>query len=161
MNRIIVLIALILMSPILRAQTNGAVVSSCGSASYSAGQSKSVTIDTTGNVCTNATVTGGGAGITAITPTDRGGTITSGGTAQNAMASNSSRKGGYIINDPASTENLCVSTTTTATTTGAGDDVCLTPGQSYGLNQNGLVNTAAVSVIAATTGHRWEAVETQ
>src|SRR5579872_5167068 len=46
-----------------------------------------------------------------VTPTDRGGTLTTGGTAQNAMASNVSRRGGWIQNPSDATEPLYVSTT--------------------------------------------------
>jgi hypothetical protein len=98
---------------------------------------------------------------TAVTPTDRGGTITVGGTAQNAMSSNTSRKGGWIQNPCNAIEDLYVSTTTSATTTGAGDDADLAPCGSYSLNQAGLVIQSAVSVIAVTTGHQFLAKETQ
>lgn len=102
-----------------------------------------------------------GLSMTTVTPTDRGSTLTTGGTAQNAMASNASRKDGWIQNPCSATEDLFISTTTTATTTGAGDDADLAPCASFGLMHNGLVVTAAVSVNAATSGHRWLAKETQ
>lgn len=96
-----------------------------------------------------------------VTPTNKGGTMTTGGTAQTAVASNVSRRGGWIMNDPTATENLCISSTTSATTTGANDDTCLPPGASYSFIQEGLIIQTAISVNAATTGHRWLSVETQ
>jgi hypothetical protein len=102
-----------------------------------------------------------GATPVAITPTDKGGTMTAGGTAQTAIASNSSRKGGWIQNPCSATESLFISTTTSATTTGASDDAELPACASFSLVTSGGVITAAVSVNAATTGHRWLAKEVQ
>lgn len=98
----------------------------------------------------------------AVTPTDRGGTIATGGTAQNAMAANASRKGGWIQNPCNANEDLFVSTSTSAVTTpGAPDDADLAPCQSFSLNQAGLIVQSAVSVNAATTGHAYIGKETQ
>lgn len=98
----------------------------------------------------------------AVTPTDRGGSLVTGGTAQNAMASNTSRKGCWIMNPNDATEKLFVSSSTTATTvTGAPNDADLNPGQSWACNQGGNVIQSAISVNAATNGHKWEAKETQ
>ncbi|HET6969967.1 MAG TPA: hypothetical protein VFH92_02480, partial [Phenylobacterium sp.] len=68
-----------------------------------------------------------------VTWTNRGGTVTSGGTAQNAMSANSSRKGWCVQNDPAATENLTVRADGTASATDgtvlqAGQQVCNVPG---------------------------------
>lgn len=94
-----------------------------------------------------------------VTTTDRGGTITSGGAAQNAMASNSSRKGWCITNDPAvaAGEILYVRANGTASATAG------TPVMPGGQVCNGplLTDTAAISVFAATTGHRWFGFEVQ
>lgn len=99
---------------------------------------------------------------TVVTPTDDGGTIASGGTAQNAMAANTSRKGGWVQNPCNATEDLYVSTTAAAVVTaGAPDDADLAPCGSFSLNQNGLVIQTAVSVNAATTAHAYIAKETQ
>lgn len=93
-----------------------------------------------------------------VVDTERGGTITSGGTAQNAMSANTARKSWCIQNDPAATENLFVradgnaATTTSGTALSPGSQVCSRPSMSQ---------TSAVSVIAATTGHRFYATETQ
>jgi hypothetical protein len=102
-----------------------------------------------------------GATPVAVTPTDKGGTITTGGTAQNAMASNSSRKGGWIQNPCSATESLFVSTSTSATTTGASDDAELPACASFSLVTSGGVIQSAVSVNAATTAHRFIAKEVQ
>lgn len=96
-----------------------------------------------------------------VTPTDKGTTITTGGTPQTPIAANASRKGGWVQNPCSATEDLFVSVTTTATTTGIGDQADLAPCASFSLLQAGTVITAAVSVNAATTGHRFLAVETQ
>lgn len=96
-----------------------------------------------------------------VTPTDRGGSITTGGTAQNAMASNGSRKGGWCQNPVSATEDLFISTSTSATTTGASDDADLAPGGTFSFTQGDLVIQTAISVNAVTTGHRFICKETQ
>jgi hypothetical protein len=92
-----------------------------------------------------------------ITTTDRGGTLTSGGVAQNAIASNASRKTWCIQNDPAATETLYVRSNGTASAT---TGVALVAG-AQACNQPGTVDTSAVSVYAATTSHRWFGSEAQ
>lgn len=89
--------------------------------------------------------------------TDKGGTITTGGTAQAAIASNVARKAYCIQNDPAATEILSVRLNGTASATSgtilsAGKQAC---------SQAGFIDTSAVSVFAATTGHRWFGYEGQ
>lgn len=119
-------------------------------------------------------VTGGGSGgstivsPSAVTPTDRGGTLTTGGTAQTAAVLNASRKAMVIQNPCNSTvqgistaEDLFVSITGSATTSGAGDYAELTPCMSATVTYNSTAQTTLVSVIAATTGHRWLATEAQ
>lgn len=100
-----------------------------------------------------------GAGMT--TPVDRGGTIAAGGTAQQAMAANPTRSGGWIQNPSyaPSGESLYVSVTGTATVAGAGNSAELQPGQSFSLSNLGGVVVGAVSVVAATSGHPYIAVE--
>lgn len=93
----------------------------------------------------------------AVTGTDRGGTLTTGGVAQNAIAANSSRASWCVQNDPAATEYLYVREDGTASaTTGA----ALAPG-SQACSRNGQTSRGAISVFAATTGHRWYANEEQ
>jgi hypothetical protein len=99
---------------------------------------------------------------------DRSGSITTGGTAQTAAALNASRKDITIFNYPDATtqgistaENLFVSFTGTATESAgvpAAGVVVLAPGKSLNFGA-GTVSTQAVSVNAATTGHKWYACE--
>lgn len=93
-----------------------------------------------------------------LTPTNRGGTLTTGNTAQNAMASNASRKAWCIQNDPAETETLYVRTSGTASSTAA--DAALVPG-AQACNTPSTIVTATVSVVASDTGHRWYGWEAQ
>jgi hypothetical protein len=90
------------------------------------------------------------------TPTNKGSTITTGGTAQTPIAANVSRKYAICENPPSATEDLFISITTTATTTNAGNFADLAPGGSAT-----IPGTAAVSVNAATTGHRFICTEWQ
>lgn len=96
-------------------------------------------------------------GVGTYTATDKGGTVTTGGIAQNAIASNASRKIWCIQNDPSATEILSVRSNGTASATAgtilqAGAQACTPSGQT---------DTAAISVFAATTGHRWFGFEGQ
>lgn len=103
----------------------------------------------------------------ALTLTDRGGTVTSGATAQQLAAANTARKY-FLIQNPctattqgiATAENLTISVTGTATTSGA-NSYELGPCGSVSLAVNGTVITSAVSVMGATTSHRWYAQEGQ
>lgn len=97
------------------------------------------------------------AGSTKVTTTEKGGTVTSGGTAQAAIAANSLRRGWCIQNDPAATEVMTVRANGTASAT---TGVALQPGWQT-CNQPEMVDTAAISVFAATTGHRWFGFEAQ
>jgi hypothetical protein len=103
---------------------------------------------------------GGGSaasGISTYSTTDKGGTLTAGNVAQNAIASNASRKAWCIQNDPTATETLFVRVNGTAGTTAG---IALAPG-GQACNAPGSIDTAAVSVFAATTGHRWYGFEGQ
>lgn len=96
-------------------------------------------------------------GVSTYTTTDKGGTLTSGGAAQAAIASNASRKIWCIQNDPSASEILSVrvngtASATTGTILQAGQQAC---------NSAGSLDTTAVSVFAATTGHRWFGFEGQ
>jgi len=142
------------------------------------GGSQSVTAlsDSTGAPYTGSNpvpVTGAGGGVSpapvGVAPTDRGGTLTVGGTAQNAAASNASRKG-FVIQNPctaagegiAATEDLYVSVTGSATVAGATNFADLPPcGSTSLIVAPNSVITAAVSVNATTIGHRWSATEVQ
>lgn len=92
------------------------------------------------------------------TATDRSGAVTAGGTAQNAMAANASRQGGFIYNpitaaqqNIAAAESLFVSESGTAN---ANTSVEIKPG---GMFQIGSTN--AISVLGATTSHAWSGEE--
>lgn len=88
---------------------------------------------------------------------ERGGTITAGGAAQNAMTSNPIRKGWCIQNDPSATETLFVRTDAIASAT---TGTALAPGQQV-CSPASVVTSGVISVYAVTTGHRWYGVEFQ
>lgn len=90
----------------------------------------------------------------AATRTDKSGTITAGGTAQNAIASNAARKGFEIQNQ--SSGNLWFSTLAAAVT--SQPSVLLPPGALYETPLGGS-GTGALSVIGATTGQAFAARE--
>ncbi len=91
----------------------------------------------------------------AATPTDCGGTIAVGGTAQNAAGADAARKTMLIENPVTATEDLYVAVAGAATVAGAGDFADLAPGGSATMTLAGTVIQSAVSVNAATTGHRF------
>lgn len=96
--------------------------------------------------------------------TDKSGAITLGGTAQTLSAINTSRKR-IIIENPctatsqgiATAENLFINFTTAATTAG-GNSFELVACGSFD-SGSGPVSTELISVIAATTNHKWIAKE--
>lgn len=105
-----------------------------------------IPMDSTGNTI-GGTVTG----------TDNSSTIATGGADQTAIALNASRKGWCVQNPPDATETMNVrvgaaATTSTGVKLAAGQQACNAPG---------LVDTRAVHVIAATTGHAYLATEWQ
>jgi hypothetical protein len=91
----------------------------------------------------NVTTSGGGGGSL----TDASGTITAGGTAQTALAANSSRRYVLIENPVSATEVLYFSFTGTA----SASSPSLNPGGSF--NSGSFVPTGALSLFAATTSH--------
>lgn len=100
---------------------------------------------------------GGGYPPLKVSTTDKGGTVTAGGTAQAAIALNASRKYWCVMNGPAETETMYVRVNGTASAT---TGTPLQPGQ-QACTPPGVIDTAAVSVLAATTGHRWYGFEDQ
>jgi hypothetical protein len=168
---VLLLLGLFVSSPCVAQQTtNSLVVTTCGTPpfTYPAGQVQPSLQDVNGERCVNTT---GGSIVTnpvAVTSTDRGGTLTAGGTAQNAAAANSSRKL-FVIQNPctaagqniATAEDLFVAVTGAATVNGAGNFADLPPCGSATLTVNGTAITAAVSVNATTISHRWSATEGQ
>lgn len=102
-----------------------------------------VGIDQTTHGTTNAVAVAGNQ----VTLTDKSGTITTGGTAQTAMASNASRRGFEVQN--LSTGDLWISTLATAVQNQP--SMKIAPGQLYETPAH-RVSTGAVSIIGATTG---------
>ncbi len=96
--------------------------------------------------------------------TDKSGTVTTGGAAQNAIASNYLRKGWCIQNPGTATlqgistaESLFVRVDGTASTTtgielAPGQEACSAPNQT---------DATAISVYGATTAHAWKGFEIQ
>lgn len=105
----------------------------------------------------------------AIVPTDRGGILTAGGTAQQLAASNGSRKLLTIENGCttssqggiAAVESIFISVTGNATVGGAGNYAELGPCGSTSVVVSGQVYTGAVTINATTIGHRWMSTEWQ
>lgn len=95
-----------------------------------------------------------------VTPNDCSGSVTTGGTAQNALAATATVHGLTIMNID-TTEPLWISFTTTAAASTAGSfplqaaaaTTFATPGSFT--TPNGFGTNHALSVIAATTGHKW------
>lgn len=116
----------------------------------------------------NATVVGTGTfavqattqGATNITLTDCSGTITTGGTAQNAFTANSGRHGFTIANID-TTEVLWISFTTTAAASGTGSyplgpaDATTFSTLSSFTSPPGMGINTALSVVGATTAHKF------
>lgn len=88
-------------------------------------------------------------GPSVVSLTNRSGTITAGGTAQNAAAANTSRKYLLVRAPMTNTEPLWFSLVGTATT--ASPSIRLDPGDTF-VMEGVTVASNAVSVIAATTG---------
>lgn len=84
-----------------------------------------------------------------ITYTDYSGSITTGGTSQTLAPASNGRVRIAILNPATETENLCVNLTSAASCT-PGSSWILQSGQSVVID-----STEAVTVVAATTGHKW------
>lgn len=87
------------------------------------------------------------------TPTDRSGTITTGGTAQTPMALNAARNEAWVQNIDA-TEDLWINITGGAAVVNGLASYRLPAGTAWAGK-----TTAAISVIAATTAHKFSAGE--
>lgn len=83
--------------------------------------------------------------------TDKGGTVTTGGVAQAAIAANPYRQIWCIQNSPDETEDLFVRLGGTASATSG---IAVEPGKQV-CSYPAYLDRSAVSVFAATTGHRW------
>lgn len=95
--------------------------------------------------------------------TDRSGTIAVGGTAQQAMAANTSRKYLLLVNPSTAAEQGIATAETlwfnfTATAVATQPSIPLEPGEKF-LMEAGFVSTELVSIRAATTGHVFVAKE--
>ncbi len=103
-----------------------------------------------------------------VTPTDRSGSITTGGTSKQLAAANALRRG-LVIQNPctateqgiATAENLYVATGGAAATTTNGNYANLAPCGSASLDYNNHVDQTQVNVNAATASHKWNATEYQ
>lgn len=100
---------------------------------------------------------GGSSAPVVVTTTTTAGTITTGGTAQDASAANASRKGWCVTNNSALAEPLYVRAGGTASPTVA----VPIPAGGQACNAPGLINQGAISVVAATTGHSFVSTESQ
>ena len=170
MKSLLIIVGLLLL-PTMAWADNGVtatVVSSCGTppATYNAGQSYPMTMDTTGTLCTG---TGGGSStaVTAfpdnITPHACSIALTSGTTAQNIITGAATIHGFTIANIDASAgggEPVWISFTTTAAASGTDSYPLAAPTattfatlSSY-TTPPGFGSNASVSVVATTTGHK-------
>lgn len=89
------------------------------------------------------------------TLTDRSGTITTGGTAQQAMAANASRK--YLLIQNISDTVMWFNFTTTAVADSPSHYLAANGGSF--VQESSFVSTEAISIICATTGKKWTAKE--
>lgn len=116
-----------------------------------------VNVDVNGQQRAAMLVSGGTSGIATSTAplpsgTDRGGTIATGGTAQQMAPANASRK--FLVGQNTSAGDLWINETGgTAAVDGAGS-------YQVASKQPFSISTArAISIIGATTGQRWAATE--
>lgn len=143
------------------------VVATCGSATYTAGANGPITVDVNGNQCTGGGGSGSATTVTPIylTPTNDSLSLTLGGTAQAAIATNATRKGCTIQNPATAADQGLVTAESLyvnfgGTASAAATSFELTPGQAISCSPLGIGTvTSAVSVVAATTAHKIIAVE--
>lgn len=126
-----------------------AVVTNCGDITYPAGQgARPGTQTTDGKKCISGTISASLA-VAALTSTQVGGTVTTHGTFQQALASNASRKGCTIQNTSADTEYVFFGATVSATTAGS---YKLTAGNALNCAVGGLgVATDNVAITSSVT----------
>lgn len=92
-----------------------------------------------------------------VSVTDKSGTIATGGTQQSAIAVNTNRKAFFVLNPRDASESLWVSLVGNAVVSDK-SSIELPAGASFGFF-GPTVPSNAVSVIAATTGHKFTAFE--
>lgn len=107
-----------------------------------------ILVDSSGNILAALTSSGGNL-------TDRSGTLTTGGTAEQVAAANTTRRYFMIQNLDAS-EDMWIDFGSTAVADQP--SIKLVAGEKFIMDGN-FVSTQAVSIIAATTGHKWAAKE--
>jgi hypothetical protein len=136
------------------AQAAGAsVLATCGTASYSAGSVYPTTQTTTGLLCgvggsSSAPIYVKPAPLTIVTLDVK--TVTTGGTAVNAISAGHRTAGGFLQNPIGASVALCINEIGTASgTTSSGDTTCIQPGQSYTV----APASTAVSVITSDSSH--------
>lgn len=108
-------------------------------------------------------------GQNATTPTDRGSTIAVGGTSQTLVAANAARTAITIMNPCtaaeqggiAAAEDLFIAVSGAATVNGAGNYADLAPCGATSITVSNQVYRGAITVNAATAGHRFYASEWQ
>lgn len=143
-------------------------VAATQSGTWNVGITGTPNVSVTNTPSVNATIVGtpavtlaGGtvSATSAAAYTDRSVTIATGGTSQQLMASNGSRKG-FMIRNPASAASQGVTTPEpvfvnwgTAAVVNGTTSWELLPGESLTSQEIGLVSTQQITVIGATTGH--------
>lgn len=164
---IVLSLAVIPGNALAQQASSAKVVTTCGGQSYVVGSSQAVTQTAGGAVCTGGGGSGSPTTVTPVplTPTNDSLAITTGGTAQNALASNAARKACTIQNPSLATDQNIVTAEFLYVRFGGSaaansDSFGLAPGQSISCDPLGIgVYTTAVSVEGATTGHKVVVVE--
>lgn len=133
------------------AQVQGYVVTACpGAASYTPGTFTYATVDVHGTVCTGVSVTATAVlAVAPVTTTQSGGTVTTHGTFQSALASSGARQGCTLQNTSADLEYVFFGATGSATTS---NSYQLGAGQSLNCAVGGLaVATDNIAITSKTT----------
>ena len=112
-------------------------------------------LDANGNAVPDSATNPALVALTGNTATDGSGTITAGGTAQNIYGATVPTNGWAVSNPDSSSESLWVSDTATAAAN-AVDCIEIPPSMVYE-TPPGRKPLGAVSIVAATTGHKFTA----
>jgi hypothetical protein len=84
--------------------------------------------------------------------------VTTGGSAVNALAAGHATAGGFIYNPTVATVALCINQIGVASgTTGSGNTTCIQPGQTYNI----VPSANAVSVISSDSTHAYSGIGLQ
>jgi hypothetical protein len=95
--------------------------------------------------------------ISTASGSDGSGTITTGGTAQDLFAS-ATPTNGFTVHNPDATEDLWISLSTTALANGQASINVAAGGGSY-TTPHGMLPFHSVSIVGATTGHKFTAIK--